>query len=205
MLIALLTVLVPTLAPVALPAPDIAPVEFRLPAQSVTLYPPQGELRVLSAPALPPDVQAAYDENFAGQTFFSAFALSKDGGWGYATTVNTLAAAREVAMQECLSRNAQCRIIAEIVPQGYMPPDQGEITLTPEVAALYADPAGVGATGGAMAMAVSEDGAYSLVWGHASQPDADRSAISDCEGNRMSGLTQLRDMPCILLPDVRLR
>lgn len=176
---------------------DLVPVDFILPVRRVVSYPPTGELHMLSMLPMLPDAQAAFDTEFASATYYSAFALSKDGGWGYSRTTNSLGAARAIAMQECLSMNAQCLIIAEIRPQGYVAPGPGDITVTPEVAGYLDEFMG---EPGFRAFAVSADGAYASLWNVATQAEADALALSDCESYRTSHLPGLMDMPCVLLP-----
>jgi hypothetical protein len=180
--------------------PDLAgpvtPVDYILPAQRVVAYGPLAEVRVLTDIRLPVEAQTAYDLDFASASYFGAYAVSKDGGWGLSTGNNALDAAREMAMQECLSVNAACTIHSELVPAGYVDIGPGDVTVTPEAAGHYTD---VSTNIPFFAMAVSADGAYSKVWGYATQAEADRQALSDCEGYRVieAGLS---DMPCILLP-----
>jgi hypothetical protein len=172
-------------------------VDYILPARRVVTYPPEGELRMLSALPLSPAAQEAFDSEFARATYFSAFAVSKDGGWGFSMTTNSLGAAHAVALAECLRYNDQCLLIAEIVPAGYSAPRPGDITLTPEVVGYYeefADKVGF------KAFAVSADGAYAILWDVPTQAEADREALADCESYRTTGLAGLIDMPCVLLP-----
>jgi hypothetical protein len=49
-------------------------------------------------------------------------------------------------------------------------------------------------------MAVSEDGAYSVVWGCGSPSEASAAALSDCREYVITDLPNLREMPCILVP-----
>lgn len=189
-----------TLAALALSAPA-AMAEFILPAERVVIYPPSGELRMVSGLPMGAEAQNAFDSEFRSNTYFSAFALSKGGGWGYATTTNSLGAARAIAMAECLNSNTDCLIIAEIVPRGYRELQPGDVSLTPEVVALFNNPESVGATNtGARAMAVSADGAYALVWGYGSQAEANAAALSDCSQHLNQDLPGVPDMPCTLVP-----
>jgi hypothetical protein len=165
-------------------------------AERVTIYGPKGELRTTSRVPLSPAAQADFDAEFATASYFGAFAVSKDGGWGYSVGNNGLAAAREIALQECLAVNPSCLVHTELVPQGYADPGPGEVTLSPEVADQYRDAA---SNTRFAAMAVSADGAYSKVWGHASPREAESTALAECERNRIADLP-LSDMPCVLLP-----
>ncbi len=173
------------------------PVDYILPARRVVTYSPESELRMLSRLPIPASAQSVFDNEFGRASYFAAFALSKDGGWGYSLTTNSLGAAHSVAMAECLRLNDQCMLIAEIVPAGYVEPRPGDITLTPEVTVYYeefADKAGF------KAFAVSADGAYAILWDVPTQAEADREALADCESYRTLDLPGLIDMPCVLLP-----
>jgi hypothetical protein len=61
--------------------------------------------------------------------------------------------------------------------------------------ARYSDEAASSA--GFKALAVSEDGAYSMSWEMPSQEEADRAALADCEANRERAIPGLSDMPCV--------
>ncbi|SMY06485.1 hypothetical protein [Flavimaricola marinus] len=178
----------------------VVEVDFMLPARNVVIYPEATELVQVSAPRLSDTAQAAWDNEFITNSFFSAFAYSKDGGYGYATTSNTPETARNIAMAQCLSMNAQCRIIAEIHPADYKEPGPGDITVSLEIAQYYRE---VQARPTYRAMAISADGAYSSAWGYASQAEADALVLRDCEGYRNTDLEGLEDWPCILLPGLQ--
>jgi hypothetical protein len=183
----------------ALRAPSVEglmEVDYILPVQRVVPYGAAGELRAVSTAALSPEAQTAFDTEFAPAPYFGAFAVSKDGGWGYTTGTNSLGAAREIALQECLAVNRSCIIHTEIVPQGYVDIGPGDVTLSPETAGHYGD---VTTNTVFFAMAVSADGAYSKVWGYPTQAEADQQALADCESYRINDLP-ISDMPCVLLP-----
>jgi hypothetical protein len=183
--------------PSAMPpaVPGLVAVEYILPAVRVVPYTAETNLVMLSEAPLSQPAQEAFDTEFRPGTYFGAFAVSKDGGWGYSTGSNTMSAAREIATQQCETTNTSaCRIISELFPVGFVPLGPGDITIAPEALGHYLDPE---TNIRPFAMAVSEDGAYSKVWGMASQEEADATALSDCESYRMQGLS---DMPCILLP-----
>jgi hypothetical protein len=175
---------------------DLVEADYILPAQRVVPYGPQGVLQTISNVRLSPEAQNAFDTDFVTASYFGAFAVSKDGGWGYSTGSNSLGAAREIAMAECLSVNSACTIHTELVPEGYVTMGPGDVTLSPETAGHYND---TSTNTPFYAMAVSADGAYSKVWGYASQAEADAQAVSDCEQYRINDLP-LSDMPCVLLP-----
>lgn len=179
------------------PAPLVS-VDFSRPIVAVRVYPEAGEVVELSALPMIPDTERAYLEDFIpGTTYFGAFAIGKDGSYGYATGVNTIEAARDIAFEECEKHSPGCLIYAEILPLGYAPVGRGEVTLSSTAAEYYANP---GDRPAHRAMAVSEDGAYSLVWGYGSAAAAQEAAVADCEEYRVLDLPGLRDMPCILLP-----
>lgn len=178
------------------PAP-VVEVEFRLPARNVVIYSGETEIRQISSPRLSEVAQDAWDNEFILNSFFSAFAYAKSGGYGYATTSNTPEAARDIAMRQCLALNDQCRIIAEIMPIGYTPPKDGDITVSMEIAQYYQE---TQVSDRYRAMGISADGAYSAAWGYASQAEADALVLNDCEQYRNRELEGLQDMPCILLP-----
>ena len=176
-------------------------IQFQLPAERVVLYPGSGELRMLTNQRMSDGAQQAFDQEFRPATYFSAFAYAKGGGWGYVTTTNSLDSARAIAMGECLASNDNCRIIAEIVPSGYRELQPGDVTMAPEVAELYRNPAGVGATFN-VAMAISEDGAYAMSWGYQTMAESENQAMQDCIANMNQDQPGVPDMPCILLPGV---
>lgn len=171
--------------------------EFTTPVLAVRTYPPQGEVVPMSALPLAPDVRTAFDTEFImGEVYYGAFAISKDGAYGYVTGSNSIEAAREVAFAECEKYADACLIYAEIYPVGYSEIGRGEVTMSSEASEIYANP---GDRPRFRAMAISEDGAYSLVWGHATQQAADNAAMTDCDSYRITDL-QMREMPCVLLP-----
>jgi hypothetical protein len=175
---------------------NLTQVDYILPAQRVVRYDTAGELNVVSNVRLSPDAQTAYDQDFTTASYFGAFAVSKDGGWGYSTGTNSLEAARDIALNECLAVNSACTIHTEIVPQGYVDLGPGDVTLSPETAGHYND---TSTNAQFYAMAISADGAYSKVWGYPSQAEADTQALADCESYRVNDLP-IGDYPCLLLP-----
>ena len=186
----------------ALPGlPGPSEIQFQLPAERVVLYPGSGELRMLSNITMSDGAQQAFDQEFRSSTYFSAFAYAKGGGWGYVTTTNSLESARAIAMGECMASNANCRVVAEIVPAGYRALQPGDVTMAPEVADLYRNPAGVGATYN-VAMAISEDGAYAMTWGYGSMAESEAQAMQDCIANMNQDQPGVPDMPCTLVPGV---
>jgi len=178
--------------------PGLTEVEFIQPVNRTVIYGPAAEVSLRSGVTLPLDVKEVFDSEFAPYEYFGAFAISKDFGYGYSTGTHTLLAAQEMAMANCLTVNAQCRIIAELVPVGYRGAEEGAITLSPEAAGYYNRRSSYGTF---RAMAVSAAGAYALVWNESTQSAADAGALSDCEGYRGDEVDGLRDMPCILVPD----
>lgn len=172
--------------------------DFTPPIREVLTYGTGAELLQISAPTLSDVARDAWETEFLPSSYFSAFALSKSGGYGYATTTNSRSAAREIAMMECLTHNAQCRVIAEILPLGYVEPAANAATVTLEVAG-YLDE--LEQQTGFRAAAVSADGAYSMVWGHTSRAEAEQAALSDCNAyRRQPAGPDAVTWPCVLLP-----
>ncbi|MCF2871839.1 DUF4189 domain-containing protein [Octadecabacter sp. G9-8] len=180
-------------------APPVVHVEFTQPVRQVVTYPPEGVLNQLSGLTLPERPFQEFQENFvAGQPYFGAFAITKDFGYGYVTGANSLEAAREIALEECLKQGPRCLIYAEILPQGYVPLEDGQISLAPEAGNYYNNPDPT--WGNYRAMAISEDGAYSVVWNYGSPREASDAALSDCADYVITDLPELRPMPCMLIP-----
>ncbi|HCP81505.1 MAG TPA: hypothetical protein DIT67_07875 [Octadecabacter sp.] len=179
--------------------PAVTPVEFVEPVQQVITYPPEAVLNQISGVPLPDGTMQVFENGFlAEDLYFGAFAITKDFGYGYVTGSNSIEAARDVALQECLKHAPVCMIYAELLPIGYAPLLQGQVSLSPEVAHHYNNPDP--SWGNYRAIAVSEDGAYSAVWNYGSPREASEVAMSDCEGYRIDEFPNLRDMPCVLLP-----
>jgi hypothetical protein len=183
--------------------PDVGPlltqIDFAEPVQEVVTYPSVGVENRLSGLQLPDETLTAYETDFLADTvFFGAFAITKDFGYGYVTGANSLEAAREIAIEECLKQGPICLVYAEILPQGYAPLEAGQISLAPEAAGYFDNPDPT--WGSFRAMAVSEDGAYSVVWGYGSPSEASAAALSDCGEFVIDDLPNLREMPCILVP-----
>ena len=183
---------------VAMAVATTASADFTPPITETVVYSPETELIVHSAPALSETAQEAWDTSFAVSSYYSAFAISKDGGYGFATTTNSPTAAREIAMMECLTHNAQCRVIAEVRPLGYVEPAETAATVTVEVAGYLQDLMREQAF---RAAAISPDGAYSLVWGYGSLAEAENAAMTDCDGYRRPQVNPGDPTwPCVLLP-----
>lgn len=181
------------------PEAEITQIEFTEPVTQVVTYPPVGELQQLSGLELPDGTRQAFEDDFQdGTVFFGAFAITKDFGYGYVTGANSIEAAREIALEECLKQGPRCLIYAEILPQGYVPLPPGQVSLAPEAANYYNNPDPT--WGNFRAMAVSEDGAYSLVWNYGSPREANAAALADCNEYVINDLPNLREMPCILVP-----
>ncbi len=179
--------------------PPVTHVEFREPVQQVVTYPPNGVLNQISGLELPQGTLEAFNTGFLdGHDYFGAFAITKDFGYGYVTGANSLEAARDIAEQECLKQGPVCLIYAEILPEGYAQPEDGQVTLAAEAAEYFNNPDP--SWGDFRAMAVSEDGAYSVVWGYASPRAASQAAMDDCTSYIIDNLPNLRDMPCVMLP-----
>jgi hypothetical protein len=186
----------------ALPGPEaLTPAQFQPAAASVVGYPDNRTLIRYSGQRLSEVAQVAWVDFFAKNSYFSAFAYAKDGGYGFATTANSPEAARDIALRQCASLNDQCRVIAEIHPVGYKPPAPGEVTLSVEVAGYYREAFALEAF---RAMAVSLDGSYSTAWGYPTQAEAEARALADCESFRIDSVdlryNEAADWPCFLLP-----
>jgi hypothetical protein len=179
--------------------PLLTQIDFAEPVQEVVTYPSVGVENRLSGLQLPDETLTAYETDFLADTvFFGAFAITKDFGYGYVTGANSLEAAREIAIEEWLKQGPICLVYAEILPQGYAPLEAGQISLAPEAAGYFDNPDPT--WGSFRAMAVSEDGAYSVVWGYGSPSEASAAALSDCGEFVIDDLPNLREMPCILVP-----
>lgn len=178
---------------------QITQVQFNEPVQQVQTYAPEGVLNVLSGLQLPSDTFVAFDEEFMdGTKYFGAFAVSKEFGYGYANGVNSIEAAREIALAECTQHADACLIYAEILPQNFVPLQNHQVSLSAEAAHHYRNPDP--SWEHHRAMAISEDGAYSVVWNYGSPAEAAAAALSDCTGYLVTDLPNLRNMPCLLLP-----
>lgn len=172
-------------------------IDYTGPVAAVSVYPPEGVLVPQSALPLSPEAQTAFEAEFqADMAYFGAFAIGKDGAYGYVSGANSLDAARDIAFAQCEQYADACLLYAEIHPVGYRGRVTGEVTMSNEATQYYQDP---GSRPQFRAMAISEDGAYSFVWGHGSQQVANQTAMTDCQSYRITDL-DMRDMPCILLP-----
>jgi len=179
--------------------PAVTPVQFVEPIQEVVTYPPVGVVNRLSGLQLPGGTLEAFEGDFlVDSVFFGAFAITKDFGYGYVTGANSLEGARDIAMEECLNQGPVCLMYAEIVPQGYAPLGAGQVSLAPEAANYFNNPDP--SWGNFRAMAISEDGAYSVVWNYGSPSQAAEAAMADCSGYTINDLPNLREMPCVLIP-----
>lgn len=138
--------------------------------------------------------QAFEDDFSVDLQFFGAFAITKDSGYGYVTGVNSMEAARDIALEECLKQGDRCLIYAGIRPIGYEPLTPGQVSMAHEVAEYYNNPDP--SWGNFRAMAISEDGAHSVVWNYGSPAEA----LSDCNEFVINNLPNLRDMSCFLVP-----
>lgn len=175
--------------------------DFTPPIQQIVTYGSATDLLQISAPQLSDIAQEAWDNEFLPSSYFSAFALSKTGGYGYAVTTNSRRAAQDIALAECLAHNEQCRIIAEILPAGYIEPAENAATVSLDVAGYLAE---LEDQPSFRAAAVSADGAYSLVWGYGTLDAAQQAAMTDCEGYRRQPVTpDAPDWPCVLLPGIK--
>ncbi len=158
-----------------------------------------GVLEMRAGVTLPVDVKQAFDDDFGTTTYFGAFAISKEFGFGYSTGAGTLAAAQAIAMSNCLEVNDRCRIIAEIVPRGFSGPEPGVLTMSNEASEYFLTATSYAAF---RAMAVSADGAYSLNWGYPNRQTAEAAALADCDAFRVTDAPLVAPMPCVIVPDL---
>lgn len=185
--------------PFGTPGGAVVPADFPVSGGPGVGYPGLATINRITNLPLTPEAQTIYDTEFQATGYFGAMAISKDGGYGYSSGTASLQAARDIAMAQCLSLNASCTVIAELLPEGYSPPPPGAVTLSQQIYGHFANAA---KNPDFQALAVSEDGAFAMYWGMASQAEADRLALVDCEANRERGLSGLRDMPCVLVTNL---
>ena len=179
--------------------PPVIPIEFTEPVRQVITYPPAGVVNRLSGLQLPGETLTAFETEFLdGNVYYGAFAITKDFGFGFMTGANSLEAAHEIAIEECLKQGPVCLVYAELVPEGYVPIEPGQVTMAPEATDHFSNPDA--SWGNFRAMAISEDGAYSVVWNYGSPREASDAALSDCSAHIITDLPGLRAMPCILIP-----
>jgi hypothetical protein len=193
----LLALAVTVLLPATAGAQSVA-TDFASPVTRVVTYETPGVVVARSALPLPDASAAAYNADFLGGAYYGAFAISKDGAFGYVTQANSVAAARQIALLECQRHASACIVYAEIVPEGHRDPAPGEMTLAAAPTSDFATPDKTRIR--FRAMAASHDGGYSMVWGYASQAEADSAALADCTTLLITDLPDLPPMPCLLLP-----
>lgn len=192
-----LSLVLPDIGPDA--GPPITQIEFTEPVQQVITYPPAGVINRLSGLQLPGDTLTAFETEFQdGEIYYGAFAITKEFGYGYVTGANSIEAAREIAVEDCLKQGPVCLVYAELLPVGYVPIEAGQVTMAPEASNHYNNPDP--SWSNFRAMAISEDGAYSVVWNYGSPREASDAALSDCVGYTITDLPGLRAMPCMLVP-----
>jgi hypothetical protein len=196
MLAATIALILGMAPPVDMPGTDVLQVDYPAKGGQVVLYDGEGELVWLSQRKLSGDAATEFNGNFQAYGYFGAFAMSPDGGYGYAGGTGTIEAARDIAMAQCSNLNTGCEIIAEIIPAGFTGTGPQDITLSYDATVNYTAPD----RGGFKAMAISEDGAFSMGWDYPSQAEVNAYVLSDCEAQRMVIEAPLRPMPCILLP-----
>jgi hypothetical protein len=166
----------------------------------VTALPQVSVVRVVSDLPLTAEQQQRMDAEFDAASYFSALAMTPEGGWGAMAGTNSLRAARAIALQSCERENPDntCTLVAEVVPEGYADPVPGEVLLNPAVGTYYfaADTAWLGFS----AVAISEDGAWGFRWGYADQAEADAAALDLCQESRGEKTQDFPDWPCFLVP-----
>lgn len=182
-----------------LPGTDLVNVDFPVNGGPAVGWAGLGVVNRLSNLPMSPEVQAFFDTEFQAVGYFGAFALAKDGGYGYSSGTASLEAARDIALAHCRSVNTSCILVAELVPEGYVAPPPGTVTLSQQIYGYFMN---AGKNRDYQALAVSEDGAFSMYWEIGSQAEANRLALDDCEANRERSITGLRDMPCVLVTNL---
>jgi hypothetical protein len=195
-------VLIPVAAALALTILPIDPfagpltVDYPVKGGSVLLYTGETVVTWLEQTKLDPEARETFDGVFTDQGYFGAWAMSDNGGYGYAAGAGTIEAAREIAMAQCEASNDGCRMVAELFPADFYAPGPQDITLSQQQTVEFNTPD----RGSFRAMAVGEDGAYAVNWGFASQAEADAASMADCTASMLVlDLPGLRAMPCILL------
>jgi hypothetical protein len=192
---AVLALLPPLAAP--LPPSDLLTVQYPSKGGTVLIYDGASTVTWLVPTKLDPEGQAEFNDIFVAQGYFGAWAMSDNGGYGYASGSGTIEAAREIAMAQCVGSNPQgCQIVAELLPDGWYPAGPQDIPLSEQVAREWLTEG----RDAFRAVSISEDGAYAVVWGHASQADANAAALRDCQSGLMALNVPIRAMPCILVP-----
>lgn len=186
-------------APAPLSDPHLLQVEFPAAGGPGVGFDGQPVINRLSNLPLSADAQATFDTDFQSLGYFGAFALSKDGGYGYSSGVGSLAGARDIALAQCLSLNSNCMVVAELVPSDYVDPGPGAVTLSQQVYGHFRTAA---KNPDFQALAVSEDGAFAMYWAMPSQAEANAQALADCDANRERSLPGLRQMPCVLVTNL---
>jgi hypothetical protein len=90
------------------------------PVTRVTALPAVGVVRVVSDLPLTAEQQQRMDAEFESARYFSALAMTPEGGWGAMAGTNSLRAARAIALQSCERENPHqiCTVVAEVVPEG---------------------------------------------------------------------------------------
>jgi hypothetical protein len=186
------------LATIPVPPTRLTPVDYPAKGGQPLIYDGPGAVTWLQQVKLDPEGRETFDTIFVGQGYFGAWAMSDDGGYGYASGAGSIEGARDIALAQCDSTNpGGCTIVAELLPTGYFPAGPQDFTLSEAMAREF----NTGGRADFRAMAISEDGAYAVVWGYATQAEADAAAMADCQtGLLVLNLPDLRAMPCIRLP-----
>lgn len=77
------------------------------------------DARVLETEAAYANARDAYHSQFKTESYFGAFAIGRDGAYGWAGRHNSIRAARANALSHCAQYGPDCQIYAEIYPDGY--------------------------------------------------------------------------------------
>ncbi|WP_341642177.1 hypothetical protein [Phycobacter sp. K97] len=149
-----------------------------------------GELRLVDGPAvltlhsrakLSPDAETAL-RTLAESNFYGAFVVSRDGqGYAYNQGINSLKAARDLALMSCRSAgNSGCKIYATLAPKDYSP-SRRDVTLSARnldyFNATYRTRA---AAGGYSAFAINGLGSAGYAANYKTAEEAEQRAIGEC-------------------------
>lgn len=135
----------------------------------------------LSRVELSEATQKIWDETFANSQAFSAFAVNSEGRWGYYTGANSLAYAKEIALNFCnsgLDSAKKCAVVATITPTGYEPTKK--ITMNKRAQEGFDR---LQERKGSRAMAISRNGAWFSAWERSSRDEAIADALEGCRAN----------------------
>lgn len=165
------------------PPPGAAPAVFDQPA----------DLRIDPAFILPPEVAQLLHDTMDGQSYFGAFALGGQGGYGWTVGYGSAQAARATALASCAQHDDGCRVVADLWPQGLTDPPADSLSFVQ--AESYRQ---TRAQTGPRAFARALDGAYGSARGLTWQ-EARSVAIARCNAGREGRPPFLPPTPCEVL------